>query len=114
MTILRYGNTEFSLQVSKRPITMQYLYRICRGAYNEDLFSFVRTHQALYKPLMYSLPEYNTGEFQLLALDPLQDLRVYLPDQSILFSDFLVPILGYKPELWTADKVFELFLQQTA
>lgn len=108
-----HNNVEFDLVIARRPITMEFLYRVCLYAYNESLFSYVRNNNG---EVFYIE---DLGFFQLEALDPLQDITVSgysLDDKAptLLFSDFIAPTLGYKPELLTADEVFELYLQQSA
>jgi hypothetical protein len=102
----------FQLVIARRPITLEFLYRVCQGAYNISLFEYVRNNQG-----DEDSPYHIEGlrDFCLTALSPDQDILVSpSPGESLLFSDFLVPLIGYKPELWTPEQVFELFLSQTA
>lgn len=108
-----YGGQTYELLVARKPITMQFLYRLVQGAYNVDLYSFVRNNQARGSEPYYS-PHF--GAFNLQALDPLQDIRLCYIGQELQspLASVLAPVLCFTPELWSDDQVFEQFLAQTA
>jgi hypothetical protein len=106
-----HKDVSYSLVVAKRPITMMFLYRIVRFAYNESLYSYVRNNQSDNSD--YYIP--GLGAFQLQALDPGTDITVVrLGGHPVSLARYLTPMLGYTPELWSEEQVFEQFLAQTA
>ena len=109
--LLHNGNS-LRLEVAQNPVTIEWLYRVCSGLDNESLYLFVRRNpKAVY--VITGL-----GYFSLCVGSPDEDVRVTeingAKQESLLFSDFIAPILHRKPGLLSKDELWDLYLAQAA